>query len=297
MAAKQKYLDPAGLARVGNMELVAKQVVEGFLTGRHRSPYHGFSVEYLDHRPYVPGDELRLLDWKIVARSDKYYVKLFEDETNLRAYILLDCSSSMDFTSGEQTKLSYGAYLAAALTYLLIRQNDAVGLLQFDTSVRSIIPPKAHPSQFRRILESLDDVQPGGETDVGAVLHEAAERTKRRGLIIVISDLIDNEESIASGLGHFRHNNHEVIVFHTMDPAELEFPYDRLTRFKDMEGAGRVVANPKSLRRRYLSRINQFTDQVKRDCFERRISYELCDTSQPYDKFLAAYLDKRSRIF
>lgn len=297
MAAKQKYLDPAGLARVGNMELVAKQVVEGFLTGRHRSPYHGFSVEYLDHRAYVPGDELRLLDWKIVARSDKYYVKLFEDETNLRAYILLDCSSSMDFTSGEQTKLSYGAYLAAALTYLLIRQNDAVGLLQFDTSVRNIIPPKAHPSQFRRILESLDGVEAGGETDLGQVLHEAAERTKRRGLIIVISDLIDNEEAIASGLGHFRHNNHEVIVFHTMDPAEIEFPYDRLTRFKDMEGLGRVVANPKSLRRRYLSRIQQFTDQVKRDCFERRISYELVNTDYPYDKFLAAYLDKRARIF
>ena len=297
MAGKQKYLDPAGLHRVGNMELVAKQVVEGFLTGRHRSPYHGFSVEYLDHRAYTPGDEIRNLDWKIVARSDKYYVKLYEEETNLRAYILLDCSSSMQFSSGGQSKLSWGSYLAAALTYLLLRQNDAVGLVEFDSGVRKFIPPRAHPTQFRRILDSLDGIEPGGETDVGAVLHEAAERTKRRGLVIVISDLIDNEESIASGLGHFRHNNHEVIVFHTMDPAELEFPYDRLTRFKDMEGAGRVVANPKSLRARYLSRINQFTDTVKRDCFERRISYELCDTSQPYDRFLAAYLDKRSRIF
>jgi uncharacterized protein (DUF58 family) len=297
MAGKQKYLDPAGLHRVGNMELVAKQVVEGFLTGRHRSPYHGFSVEYLDHRAYTPGDEIRNLDWKIVARSDKYYVKLYEEETNLRAYILLDCSSSMQFSSGDQSKLSWGSYLAAALTYLLLRQNDAVGLVEFDSGVRKFIPPRAHPTQFRRILDSLDGIEPGGETDVGAVLHEAAERTKRRGLIIVISDLIDNEESIASGLGHFRHNNHEVIVFHTMDPAELEFPYDRLTRFKDMEGAGRVVVNPKSLRARYLSRISQFTDTVKRDCFERRISYELCDTSQPYDRFLAAYLDKRSRIF
>ena len=297
MAGKQKYLDPAGLHRVGNMELVAKEVVGGVLTGRHRSPYHGFSVEYLDHRAYTPGDEIRNLDWKIVARSDKYYVKLYEEETNLRAYILLDCSSSMQFSSGDQSKLSWGSYLAAALTYLLLRQNDAVGLVEFDSGVRKFIPPRAHPTQFRRILDSLDGIEPGGETDVGAVLHEAAERTKRRGLIIVISDLIDNEESIASGLGHFRHNNHEVIVFHTMDPAELEFPYDRLTRFKDMEGAGRVVVNPKSLRARYLSRISQFTDTVKRDCFERRISYELCDTSQPYDKFLAAYLDKRSRIF
>ncbi len=290
------FFDPAGLARLGSMDLVAKQVVEGFLTGRHRSPYHGFSVEYLDHRPYTPGDDLRAMDWKMLARSDKYQIKLFEDETNLRAYILLDCSESMAFKSGEIDKLSYGAYLAAALTYLLIRQNDAVGLVLFDKEVRQYIPPKAHPSQFRRILQSLDGIKSGGETDVGAVLHEAAERTKRRGLIIVISDLIDKEESIASGLQHFRHNNHEVIVFHTLDDAELTFPYDRLTRFKDMEGAGRVVTNPKSLRKRYLERIQAFTEQIKNDCFERKISYNLASTTEPYDRFLAAYLDKRARI-
>ncbi len=291
-----RYFDPEGLTRVGNMELVAKQVVEGFLTGRHRSPYHGFSVEYLDHRAYVPGDDLRGLDWKMVARSDKYYVKLFEDETNLRAYILLDCSQSMEFGSNGISKLAYGSYLAAALAYLLIRQNDAVGLLQFDTGVRKYIPPKAHPSQFRRVLDQLDMTDAGGETDVGAVLHEAAERTKRRGLIIVISDLIDNEDSIASGLQHFRHNNHEVLVFHTLDDAELNFPYDRLTRFKDMEGAGRVVANPKRLRRRYLARMKEFTERIKNDCFERKISYNLVNTSEPYDRFLAAYLDKRARL-
>ncbi|MBP87071.1 MAG: DUF58 domain-containing protein [Planctomycetaceae bacterium] len=294
--ASLKYLDPEGLNRVGNLELIAKQVVEGFLTGRHRSPFHGFSVEYLDHRPYTPGDDLRGLDWKMLARSDKYQVKLYEDETNLRAYILLDCSESMAFKSGEISKLSYGCYLAAALSYLLLRQNDAVGLLLFDTKVREYIPPKAHPTQFRRVLQSLDKLEPGGETDVGSVLHEAAERTKRRGLIILISDLIDNEDKIANGLQHFRHNNHEVIVFHTMDDAELTFPYDRLTRFKDMEGAGRVVANPKSLRRRYLERIKTFTNQVKNDCFERKISYSLANTTLPYDRFLAAYLDKRSRI-
>ncbi len=291
-----KFFDPPGLSRVGNMELVAKQVVEGFLTGRHRSPYHGFSVEYLDHRPYTPGDDMRAMDWKMLARSDKYQVKLFEDETNLRAYILLDCSESMAFKSGEIDKLTYGSYLAAALTYLLIRQNDAVGLLLFDTKVRSYIPPKAHPSQFRRVLQSLDDVKAGGETDVGSVLHEAAERIKRRGLIILISDLIDKEEHIANGLQHFRHNNHEVMVIHTMDDAELNFPYDRITRFKDMEGAGKVVANPKSLRKRYLERINAFTERIKADCFERKIGYSLAPTTEPYDRFLAAYLDKRSRI-
>jgi uncharacterized protein (DUF58 family) len=290
------FFDPAGLARLGSMDLVAKQVVEGFLTGRHRSPYHGFSVEYLDHRPYTPGDDLRAMDWKMLARSDKYQIKLFEDETNLRAYILLDCSESMAFKSGEIDKLSYGAYLAAALTYLLIRQNDAVGLVLFDKEVRQYIPPKAHPSQYRRILQALDGIKHGGETNVGAVLHEAAERTKRRGLIILISDLIDKEESIASGLQHFRHNNHEVIVFHTLDDAELTFPYDRLTRFKDMEGAGHVVTNPQSLRKRYLDRIQAFTEQIKNDCFERKISYNLASTTEPYDRFLAAYLDKRSRI-
>lgn len=291
-----RFLDPVGLFRLGNLELVAKQVVEGFLTGRHRSPYHGFSVEYLDHRAYTPGDDLRSLDWKILARADKYQVKLFEDETNLRAYLLLDCSESMAFRSGEIDKLTYGSLLTAALAYLLIRQNDAVGLILFDTKIREVIPPRAHPTQFRRILQSLDGLRPGGETDVGSVLHTAAEQTKRRGLVVLISDLIDNERKIADGLQHFRHNRHEVIVFQTLDDAELNFPYDRLTRFKDIEGAGRVVANPKNLRRRYLERMQAFTEGIKTSCFERKISYSLANTLEPYDRFLAAFLDKRARI-
>jgi uncharacterized protein (DUF58 family) len=291
-----RYLDPGGLARVGRMELTARQAVEGFLTGRHRSPYHGFSVEYLDHRAYTPGDELRTLDWRILARNDKYFVKLFEDETNLRAYILLDCSNSMNFRSGEVSKLEYGSYLAAALTYLLLKQNDAVGLTLFDSDVRQHLPAKARPTQFRRVLDLLEKAQPGEETNVGAVLHRVAERIKRRGLVIVISDLIDNEAAIAHGLQHFRHDHHEVLVFHIMDDAELTFPFDRLTRFKDMEGGGRLTANPKSLRASYLARINAFTDRVKKDCLERRISYNLANTKQPYDVFLAACLDKRSRM-
>lgn len=291
-----KYFDPEGLARVGNMELVARQVVEGFLTGRHRSPYHGFSVEYLDHRAYAPGDEIRSLDWKILARTDKYYVKLFEDETNLRAYILLDCSKSMGFKSGKLSKLDYGSYLAAALSYLMLHQNDSVGLILFDTEIRQFLGPKARPTQFRRILDILDEAPTGGDTNVGTVLHEVAERIHRRGLVVVISDLIDDETQIASGLHHFRHNNHEVIVCHVMDDAELTFPYDRLTRFKDMEGAGRVVANPKTLRNRYLARIQTFLDKIEASCFERDISYNLANTKESYDSFLAAYLEKRSRL-
>jgi uncharacterized protein (DUF58 family) len=293
---QSRYFDPAGLARTGNMELVAKQVVEGFLTGRHRSPYHGFSVEFLDHRSYAPGDDLRGMDWKILARTNKYCVKLFEDETNLRAYILLDCSRSMAFKSGDVDKLSYGAYLAAALANLLIRQNDAVGLVTFDTEVRDYIPPKAHPSQFRRILSLLHDIQAGGETDTGAVLHDVAERIKRRSLVILISDLIDDEESLTGGLQHFRHNQNEVLAFHVMDPAELDFPFNRVTRFQDMEGASRMITNPKRLRQRYLERIQRFTETIKANCFERRIHYTLANTKEPYDKFLAAYLDQRSRL-
>src|SRR5438045_1852042 len=186
-----KYFDPEGLARVGNMELVARQVVEGFLTGRHRSPYHGFSVEYLDHRAYTSGDEIRTLDWKILARTDKYFVKLFQDETNLRAYILLDCSKSMTFKSGKLSKLEYGSYLAAALSHLMLHQNDAVGLVLFDREARQYLGPRARPTQFRRILELLEDPPTGGDTDVGTVLHQLAERIRRRGLVILISDLID----------------------------------------------------------------------------------------------------------
>jgi uncharacterized protein (DUF58 family) len=291
-----RYLDPEGLARVGNMELVARQVVEGFLTGRHRSPYHGFSVEYLDHRSYSPGDELRTLDWKILARTNKYYVKLFQDETNLRACILLDCSRSMGFKSGPTSKLEYGSYLAAALTYLMLHQNDAVGMVVFDREIRHYLPPRARPTQFRRVLDVLDNTPAEGDTDLGAILHQVAERIRRRGLVIVISDLLDDVTSVVNGLQHFRHDNHEVLVFQIMDDAELTFPYDRLTRFKDMEGVGRVVVNPKSLRTRYLARLNGFLDKLKSDCFERKISYNLANTTQPYDVFLAEYLEKRARL-
>jgi uncharacterized protein (DUF58 family) len=292
----QRYFDPEGLARVGNMELVAKQVVEGFLTGRHRSPYHGFSVEYLDHRTYTPGDDPRTLDWKILARTDKYHVKLFQDETNLRAHILVDCSKSMAFGSGALSKLQWGSFLAAALSYLMLEQNDAVGLVLFDSEVRQYLPPKARPTQFRRILELLDHSYSREDTDVGAVLHDMAERIPRRGLVILISDLIDEEPKIADGLQHFRHNNHEVVVFHTLDDAEIEFPYDRTTRFKDMEGAGRLTANPKTLRSRYLSRIQTFLENLETICFERKVSYNLARTNEAYDQFLAAYLEKRARM-
>jgi len=291
-----RYFDPATQARVGKLELVARQVVEGFLSGRHRSPYHGFSAEYLDHRAYTPGDEIAAIDWKVLARTDKYYVKLFEDETNLRATLLLDCSKSMAFQSGEFSKLEFGCYLAAALTSLLLRQNDSVGLVTFDTGIRQYLPPQAHPSQFRRVLEALDGTASEGDTDVGKTLHEVAERIRRRGLVIILSDLLDDPQHIAAGLQHFRHNRHEVLVFHILDDAELTFPYQRLTRFQDMEGTGRVVVNPQSLRQQYLDRMQRYIETIQASCFERKISYHLARTSQAPAAVLAEFLDRRSRL-
>jgi uncharacterized protein (DUF58 family) len=202
----------------------------------------------------------------------------------------------MAFQSGKLSKLQWGSYLAAALTHLLLRQNDAVGLVLFDSTVRTYLPPKARPTQFRRVLDLLEPEPAANDTDVGAVLHDVAERVRRRGLVIVISDLIDDVDKVAGGLQHFRHNGHEVIVFHVLDDAELTFPYDRLTRFKDMEGSGRMVANAKTLRTRYLARMQQFLEGVKAACFERDISYLMCNTAEGYDQFLAAYLEKRARM-
>lgn len=290
------YFDPAGLARVGNLPLVARQIVEGFVGGCHRSPYHGFSVEFLDHRQYAPGDELRSVDWKVVARTDKYFVKRFEQETNLRTTILLDCSKSMAFAGKDISKLRFGSLLAAALTYLLLRQNDAVGLGIFDETLREFLPARAHPTQFGRLLERLENVKATEATNIAGVLHQIAERIRRRGLVIVISDLLDDIDAIADSLQHFRHRRHEVIVFHVLDDVELTFPFDRAAEFRDTEGGGRLTANPASLRKQYLERISAFTNRMRLECLKRKIGYELLNTSQPYDRALAAYLDKRARL-
>jgi uncharacterized protein (DUF58 family) len=293
---KHRYFDPEGLARIGNMELVAKQVVEGFLSGRHRSPYQGFSVEFMDHRPYTPGDEMRTLDWRLLARTDKVFVKLFQDETNLRAHLVVDASKSMGHGSGKLTKLAYASYLAASLAYLMLRQNDALGLVVFDQGVRRVLPPQAKGSQFRRILQELEEAQPRGETRVGSVLHEIAERITRRGLVILISDLLDDVDEIADGLQHLRHQHHEVIVFQVLDPQELTLPYERMTRFKDMEGVRQLLVNPRSLRAKYLERLGAFLEQVKGECYQRKISYALADTARPYDVLLAECLERRARL-
>lgn len=300
--AERSLLDPEALARVAKMEFVARHAVEGFLTGKHPSPFHGSSVEYADHRPYTVGDEIRTIDWKLLAKTDKYYVKLYEEQTNVRATILLDMSASMAFSSpaarGQEsvTKFEYGAYLAAALGYLMFRQNDSVGLTLFDSQVRHFLPGRTTASHFRRMVELLQSIRPKHDTGLGTVLHEMAGRVKRRGVVIIISDLIDNLDAITDGLAHFRYNRNEVIVFHVMDKAEIEFPYERLTRFKDMEGSGILIANPSSVRAKYLDRLDRFLRDVKRTCLERDISYQLARTDTPYEQMLKSYLHERSRM-
>lgn len=294
---KKRYLDPKGLELIARMELIARQTVEGFLTGRHPSPYHGSSVEYADHRPYTISDPIRMLDWRLLAKTDKYYVKLFEDQTNLRCTILLDMSRSMHFAAeNRMTKLEYGCYLTTALAYLMLRQNDAVGLALFDNRLRHYLPARSTASHFRYLVDLLETIRPRDESRMGNVMHELAGRMKRRGLIILISDLLDKTEELFQALGHFRYQKHEVIVFHIMDPHELKFPYNRLTRFKDMEGSGTVVTNPENVRGQYLQRLGAFLDQVRSGCLERNVSYELLATDTGWDLALSAYLGKRGRM-
>ena len=292
-----RFLTADAVARLRNMNLVARTVVEGFISGLHRSPYHGFSVEFSDHREYTPGDNLRDLDWLALARTDKYYIKRYEEETNLRAHILLDVSGSMAYRSGDNvTKLEYGCYLAASLAYLMIRQQDSVGLVTFDHAVRDNIPPRSTTTHLNLILRHLETLEPGQATAVSKTFHDIAERLKRRGLIIIISDLYDDEREVMRALRHFRHKRHEVILFHVFDRAELEFPFKRLSDFVDLETNERLQIDPRYVRDDYLRRIDEFVNTYKKACSESRIEYLNTDTSVPYDFLLTAYLAKRKNL-
>ena len=299
--ARLRTIDPASLAPIARMELVARQAVEGFLTGRHKSPFHGSSVEYADHRPYTDGDEIRSLDWKQLAKTDKYYVKLYEDQTNLRCTVLLDVSRSMGFRGQIEgprrpDKLTYASHLAAALGYLMLRQNDAIGLGLIDEQLRRYLPARAKASHFRRILAELQAEPAQAASRLGPVIHELAGRLKRRGMVVLISDLLDEPDQLIPALAHLRHRKHEVLVFHVMDPDEVTFPYQRLTRFRDMEGAGMVVADPGNIRQRYLDRLSAFLGRIKKGCHENDVTYELARTDQPWDQLLGAFLARRSRV-
>lgn len=292
----RRFLQPEVISKLSNLELKARLVVEGFIIGLHRSPYHGFSVEFAEHRQYMAGDPIRNIDWKIFAKSDRYYVKEFEEETNLKAYILLDASASMGYTSSKISKLEYSRYLAASLTYLMLKQRDSVGLLVFDEGIRRYIPPKAARSHLNIILKELDSAEASEKTDVGGAFHELAERIKRRGLIIVISDLFDEPDRLLVGLKHFRHKKHEVIVFHVLDPYEKDFSYSREAKFIDMETGEEILTNPWQVRGSYKERLGNFITDFRRECRESMIDYFPIDTSVSFDKALFAYLGKRSKL-
>jgi len=303
--AYMRLLDADALAKIGRLELLARGVVEGFVAGRHRSPYRGFSVEFAEHREYVPGDNTRDLDWRVFAKSDRYYIKRYIEETNLRSMILLDASGSMKYVGDRAaqrngrrlSKFEYGQFLAASLAHLMINQQDAVGLLTFDTRVRRYIPSRSRTSHLRVILEELHNTQAGEETDLAPVFHEIAEQVHRRGLIIVISDLFDAAEEILKALHHFRYRKHEVIVLHVMAQEELTFPFDRWSLFRDLELLERrVQLDPRSIRAAYLDEVRRFIQRIEKGCGQMNIDYVPLSTDRDFDVALATYLARRRSL-
>ncbi len=292
----RRYLSPQIVSKLSRMDIVARLVVEGFITGLHRSPYHGFSVEFTEDRRYMPGDPVRHIDWKAYGKSERLYVKQFAAETNLKAYILLDASASMGFSSGQVSKFRYGCCLAAALAYLMIKQRDAVGLVVFDNQVRSYIPPRSVGSHLSTILKELDNTQTSSGTQVKAVFHQLAERIKRRGLVIVISDLLDDPDQILLGLKHFRHRKHEVIVFHVLDPRERDFDFEAESTFVDMETGQEVITQPWHIRNNYRTMMSDLIEKYRRDCRDSLIDYALLDSSEEFDTALFRYLAKRKKL-
>ena len=294
---ERRFLDPAVLARLGNLELKARMIVEGFLTGLHRSPYKGFSVEFAEYRQYMPGDDLSTIDWKVYARSDRHYVKKYEEETNLGCHIMLDVSASMGYGNHGMTKLEYGSCLAASLAYLMNRQRDAVGLTAFDDQIVQMLPASARPGHLRAVLVTLERLQLGQQTNVSKPLHQLAESLSKRGMVVLISDLLDDPERLIRGLKHFQYRGTDVIVFHVLDKDEIEFPFQRATRFEDMESDHAVTAVPAVVREHYLEAMGGLIDQYRRELGAAGIDYHLLNTSQPLEMALLAYLSTRSRDF
>lgn len=292
-----RFLDPDALSRLDSMELIARLVVEGFIAGLHRSPFHGFSVEFSEYRPYNPGDSVGRIDWKVYAKTDRHYVKLFEEETNLRATLLLDGSRSMDFAgeAGRVSKFRYASMLAAGLAYLLIHQQDAVGLVTFDEKIRQVLPARSVRRHLYDLLTAIEQQRPGGLTDVGATLHRAAEMVKRRGLVILISDLLDEPERVLAGLKHFRHRGHEVLVFHVLDPLERDLDLRREVRLEDLETGETLRTQPWFIRREMSEGVTAWIRGLESECREHRIDYLPLTTDTPFDVALRRALDRRAR--
>lgn len=293
----KKYLQPEILSTINNLEFLAKMIVEGFITGLHKSPFHGFSVEFSQHRPYMQGDSLRFVDWKVFARSDRYYIKQFEEETNLRCYLLLDISNSMTYSGSGISKLQYASILTASLAYLMLKQRDATGLMLFDDSIKTSLPAKSVPVYIREIAAALNAVKPGKDTDITLALHTIADKIKKRGLIIIISDLLDDPDKILSGMRHLRYNKHEILVFHVMDDDEKNFNFKGEFIFEDLESNQKIKTDPRFIRDAYLMRFNEHCRFFKSRFHENFIDYIPVSTSETIESVLTEYLIKRSKLY
>lgn len=298
MALTQQQLsDPRVLGAVTRLELHARQVVEGVISGLHKSPYHGFSVEFAQHREYTPGDEIRYIDWRVAARSDRYYVKEFEEETNLKAYLMVDTSASMRYRGRrrQHDKLDYASIMAAALAGLLLKQRDAAGLVLFDDGVRRLVPPRSTGSHFSQIIEELVTADSRPKTALAPTLHYMAEQIKRRGLVVIFSDLFGDQLDVMAGLKHLRHRRHEVVVFQILDEDETTFPFDELTRFEGLELEPHQLVDPRGIREEYLRQFRQFQSDLERDCREIQVDFvPVLTTDDPADS-LSRYLAGRGR--
>ncbi len=294
--AVSPLLDPQTIAKGEQLGLQARQVVEGFLSGNHKSPYRGFSVEFTQHREYVPGDDLRHLDWKVLGKNDKYVIKQYEAETNFVAHLMLDGSESMQYGSGAVNKLAYARQVAACLSYLILTQRDAVTLSLFDTETRVHVPRTGALMSVHDICRQLAAWEPTGSTAIGPTLHKLAGRAGKRGIVVLISDLFDNEEELLSGMQHLRFAGHEVIVLHVMDPFELEFPFNGAVEFDGMEVTERIKTRPKDVRKTYMAELQAFLDRVRYMCERNNAHYMLLNTSHPLHEAVSSYLTFRMRV-
>jgi uncharacterized protein (DUF58 family) len=298
MSAPEKYLRPEVIRQVSRLDLRAKFIVEGFLAGLHASPFQGFSVEFSEHRKYTPGDDLKDLDWNIYAKTDKYYLKKFEAETNLVGHLVMDLSASMAYTYRQElTKFEYAICLAAALGYLMIHQQDPVGLITFDTQIRASLPPRSKRTQLGTILAVLSNLRPTGLTDVAQCLHQLAAMVRSRGLIMLFSDLLTAPEPILQSLHHLRHRGHEIILFHILDEAEVHFPFEGLIEFEDVEQHDKLTLDARGMRGDYLQALREFQDFYRSECAKANIDYVPMDTSVNFDKALMQYLLQRQKRF
>ncbi|MGD9723692.1 MAG: DUF58 domain-containing protein [Pirellulales bacterium] len=295
MESNLKYLDPQTLAKLQGLELRARSIVEGYVSGVHRSPYHGFSIEFAEHREYSPGDDLRYLDWKVFGKTDKFYLKQYEEETNLVSYLVVDSSESMRYQSEDAplSKLDYAQCVAGSLAYLILQQQDSVGMVTFDNEIRSLVRPSSNPSHLKQLLHVMENAVPQRKTQTGPIFHDLAERLKRRGLVLIFSDLFDDVPSMLAGLKHLRHRRHDVVVFHVLDPAELDFPFRQTTMFRGMEQLPDVLTDPRALRQAYLDEFQKFLQAVHRGCRAQSIDYVQLRTDQSLEIALSSYLAMR----